>query len=155
MARVLALIILAFVLAGCVASGPKFTDAPMPANNKSVIYVYRDLSTGLGGRDVYFYVNGKNVFDLTRKGYSYFYASPGRLELSAKWPWDVQLFDPPEVKLLDIKPGETRYFRFQTRTQFSFNGTAIYWGFVEVPADIARAEIATMAFQKQNTAFEF
>ena len=155
--RALGLLVFSFILAGCAATGPKFTEAPPPANDKAVIYVYRDPSLALGARDVYFYVNGKNVFDLTRKGYSYFYASPGPLDLSAKWPFDIQMFSDPAVKHLDIKPGETRYFRFQTGTESTPLGFNILWGFFEVPVDQGHSEISTMAFQPQNpkTGFDF
>jgi hypothetical protein len=56
---------------------------------------------------------------------------------------------------VELKAGETRYFRFSVNMgpARTYNSTGtIEWQFAEVPADIARQEIAQQKFEPQAKA---
>lgn len=66
-----------FTLSGCAtyATGPLFTEAPRPAIDTSIIYIYRVDSPLVYTPIVK--INDKPFVNLAKQGYSYAYVSPG------------------------------------------------------------------------------
>lgn len=151
MLRLLVLSLL--LLTGCAAQGPLFTHAPEPTSDNALIYIYRTPAFGLGGRDAYFYIDGKNIFDLSAEGYSYVYVSPGQHELTQKWPLDVA-GGKTIAWTIDVKPGQTRYFWFSAGAGIAGITQVISiqfnWKLDEVPKETALRHLATERFQKQS-----
>ena len=144
------------LLAGCAAKGPAFTEAPS-AGAKALVYLYRPYNKAISTQDAGFDVDEKRIGFLNPGGYTFFHAAPGQYAFKQFWPFGLWTIQAPEmwqsIKLpVELKAGETRYFRFSTnmgpaRTYDSI-GT-IEWQFAEVPADAARQEIAQQKFEPQ------
>jgi hypothetical protein len=142
------------LLASCVAQGPAFTEAP-PSGSKSLIYIYRVKSFALSAETAGFDVDEKRVATLDPGGYTYFYAGPGRYELKQFWPLGLLTVTEPGLwqyirQPLAVSAGETHYFRFGTAVGGSSTyrpGIEIRWTLMEVPAEVARREIADEKFQ--------
>lgn len=157
--RAFVMLALAGLLAGCAAQGPAFTEAP-PAGAKALVYLYRPYHNAVSTQEAGFDVDEKRIGFLNPGGYTFFHAAPGHHEFKQFWPFGLWTIQAPEmwesIKLpVELKAGETRYFRLginmgPARTYNSM-GT-IEWRFAEVPADIARQEIAPQKFQPQAKA---
>lgn len=146
--------IAAVTLTGC-ATGPAFVEAPPPSNGKALIYIYRDVSLAAAARDAAFYLNGEKVFDLQTGGYSYVYVTPGNYAITQKWPYwpfDMgRICDAIGISLY-VKPGDTRYVRFDTGVGDAscYNCVSIEWRIDEVSASTGSAEIAKEKFSKPD-----
>ena len=71
------LIALVAFLVGCstIATGPLFSEAPMPSGNLGVLYLYRRPAIAL--TDPIFKIDGKPFVKMGGLGYSYAYLTPG------------------------------------------------------------------------------
>jgi len=150
------------VLAGCTAQGPAFTDAP-PPGTKALVYLYRPYNKWMSPQDAGFDANGKRVGFLDAGGYTFFHAAPGHYDIKQFWPvgvWSLQvptMFNKDLELPIDLKAGETRYFRLAIDGGFDgayYGGLRmqVHWVFAEVPANVARYEIAQQKFEPQNKA---
>jgi hypothetical protein len=153
------------VLAGCAAKGPAFTDAP-PPGSKALVYIYRPYNLWMSTQDAGFDANGKRVGFLDAGGYTFFHAAPGHYELKQFWPVGIWTLQVPQMwkdlhLATDLSAGETRYFRLQVGPVPESHCpdhpgfielACIEWQWAEVPAQIARAEIAQQNFEPQNKA---
>jgi hypothetical protein len=149
MTRIVA-VILVLALAACAASGPLFVEAPPPHAGEARVYVYRVSSLAIGGRDARFFVDGRRVFKLSSNGYSQFTVAPGKHELVQEWPFEVALGKTVRVPF-EVQAGETKFFRFDVAA--AIGGAAHFdlrWTLVEVPPDVARAEIADKNYQEPD-----
>jgi hypothetical protein len=136
------IVVLVLFLSGCAASGPTFTPAEKLGPNEGLVYIHRDNGFGLGGRTAYFYINGVNIFDLDRKGYSWISLPAGHYTLRQKWPADVT---PKSLSIeLDIEAGQTRYFGFGTDL---CSDRCIQYELHEQQPSVGRATIAEKHFQ--------
>ncbi len=82
MFRLFVIALFFYVLAGCEATGPIFTEAMSPTGDKALIYIYRGRTDVFAAKDAYFYVDHLKVCELNSNGYSYFYGTPGVVEIS-------------------------------------------------------------------------
>jgi hypothetical protein len=147
------------LLAGCAAQGPAFTEAP-PPDTKALVYIYRQPGFTLSGQPAGFTLDEKPVTTLDAGGYSFFHVAPGHYELKQFWPasrgfanpllWSPGLQEDIKVPL-DVKAGETRYFRMGVYTRGGPpTSVNIGWYFNEVAGDTARSEIVQQKFQVQD-----
>lgn len=153
MQRALFAVVLSMLLAACTATGPKFTDAPT-ADGKARVYIYRvHQGWAYKGADSSFYIDGKNAIDLQTGGYSYVYLSPGRHDISQKWPAYIDPFSAMRTVSMEVQAGETHYVRFSV-TAPSLLGTTsaadANWDLREASPAEAGKEISQMVFQSQN-----
>ncbi len=142
----LAVLFFLFLLGGCAASGPIFSPANEPQDNKALVYIYRIPAFIAGGQNAYFYIDEKKMLGLSSNGYSYFYLSPGKYELSQKWPSGVAPGKIIRIPI-EIKAGETRYFRFVVGGGMGGGILQLEWAMEEVPAERGREEIKERRFQ--------
>ena len=150
MKRLLALLF-AFALSACAATGPLFVEAPLPANGDAIIYVYRMPNLGAAAQDAHIHLDGRHVFDLNIDGYSYVAVPAGKHELRQEWDYWVAWGK--AVKLpLTVNAGETRFVRFEVDMGAIGSHIDMGWKLAEVPAHIARQEIADKHFQEPEAA---
>ncbi|MES2408574.1 MAG: DUF2846 domain-containing protein [Pseudomonadota bacterium] len=149
----LILLIVAFSLAGCAATGPLFQKASPPDHGKALIYIYRPSSFMLGGRDAYFYINDKNIADVSAQGYTQIYLEPGTYNLKQKWPIDLMGFKNLELPLI-VEPNNTYYFRFYSGAGAAGGcgpqnmvGTCFEWSLQQVSWADAMPEISHCHYQ--------
>jgi hypothetical protein len=138
----------ACLLSGC-ATGPVFTEAP-PPEGKALVYIYRAPTIGASGQTTGFDVDEKRITTLDPGGYTYFYAAPGHYEIKQFWPIGLMTITTPalwqSIRLpMDLKAGETHYFRFGTAIDAM--PITVRWRFDEVPSDVARQEIGKEKLQ--------
>lgn len=145
--RFLAVLLTFLLLSGCAATGPAFTPAPHPDANakQALVYIYRSDTFAFGGRDAYFYVNGVNVADLSRNGYTWFHAPAGTHQLVQKWPIDVSR-QSLEGKVEWIA-GETYYYKLLTDSESSHPTLTLRWRLAAVSPGIAEAELRATKYQ--------
>jgi Protein of unknown function (DUF2846) len=138
----------ALLLSACAASGPDFSTAPapIPESKQSLVYIYRPDTFALGGRDAYFYVDGINISDLSRNGYTWFAAPAGKHVLTQKWPIDISITDKLDLPV-NWEPGKTYYYRFTTTATTGYPGLTIHWQFGRVTQEVALEEIQTTKLQ--------
>ncbi|MFZ6870751.1 DUF2846 domain-containing protein [Undibacterium sp. Di27W] len=167
------ILLISILLTACAATGPAYQAARAPENGKALIYVYRVKSFALGGRDAYFYVDGKNIADLSVEGYTWFQIPAGEHKFEQRWPADVpgstnpvtakiaQLFKKSsddgsvEKKTLqqgyvNWEAGQTYYYRFGT----NLAGTSpmkIEWFLQEITAEQALPELKKTKLQNSFT----
>lgn len=136
------------MLAGCAATGPAFQPASAPDSGRALIYIYRPGGFTLGGRDAYFYVNDKNVADLSAEGYTYFYLSPGTYKLTQKWPLDLIGFRNLELPLV-VTPGQTYYYKFTASGEpiCGYNRICYAWSMRKMEENTAKNEILIYRYQ--------
>ena len=145
--KLLLVIFGALVLTGCAATGSAYTQAPQPQGNQSLVYIYRVDTFALGGRDAYFYVDGTNVADLSRNGYTWFHAPPGDHVLQQKWPIDVSMFQKIEAPVT-WEAGKSYYYRFVTLGGDGRPGTiTIRWQLSQVSESQAQQEMTNTKLQ--------
>lgn len=146
-------VLFSLLLAACTATGPKFTDAPA-VDGKARVYIYRvHQGWAYKGATSSFYIDGKNAIDLQTGGYSFIYLSPGRHEISQKWPAYVDPFSATTKLSLEVQAGETRYVRFSVAAPSLLTTTSAAdasWDLREVPSAEALKELSQMVFQSQN-----
>jgi hypothetical protein len=129
------------LVAGCAAPGPTTGDA--------VVYIYRD--DGPAPRPAQIFVNDVHVFDLDRLGYSHISLPAGRYTLGQKWQGDT-ISRPMQVDI-QLKPGEQRYFSFQSGVCARDNTKlCIRYEFEEQSETAGRAAIASMKFHDHRGA---
>ncbi|MFZ6760339.1 DUF2846 domain-containing protein [Undibacterium sp. Ji50W] len=164
MKRLLAIFVV-FLLSACAATGPAYQAAPAPAAGQALVYIYRLNTVYGGGRDTYFYVDGKNIADLSVEGYTAFYVPAGEHKFEQKWPADM-----PQGKTINLwklwtkedpadsakKPGlqegavnweagKTYYYRFSAAP----NGRNQYeWILAEITAEQAYPDLKKSKLQK-------
>lgn len=145
--RLFTLAVISFTLAGCAATGPVYQPAPQPGADQALVYIYRPNNFALGGRDAYFYVDGINVADLSRDGYTWFHVPAGPHTLMQKWPVDVSTFGKLE-KSVNWQPGQTYHYQFVTDVgSGGVSGVVVKWTFSEVSAETARQEMVDKKLQ--------
>jgi hypothetical protein len=135
------------LLSGCAAIGPDYSPAPPPAADQALVYIYRIDNMALGGRDAYFYVDGVNVADLSRNGYTWFHVKAGTHGLKQAWPFDMSRRMQPLIGAFDWKPGRTYFYRFEADGDFYLFVNHFRWTLLEVPAQQAQLEIADKKLQ--------
>jgi hypothetical protein len=134
-------------MAGCAAMGTDYAQAPQPQANQALVYIYRVDTYALGGRDAYFYVDGTNVADLSRNGYTWFHAPSGKHVLQQKWPIDVSMFKKLEIPA-NWEPGKAYYYKFVAFGGDSLPGTiTIRWRLSEVSESQAQQELKDTKLQ--------
>ena len=134
------------VLSGCAATGQSYTEAPKPKETEALVYIYRVDSFALGGRDAYFYVDGTNVADLTRNGYTWFHAPAGTHKLAQKWPIDVTFNSKMELPVT-WEPGQTHYYRFIASMGAPGSMNLFEWELAQVVEEKAIAEMKNTKLQ--------
>jgi hypothetical protein len=150
------------LLAGCTAQGPAFTEAP-PPGTKALVYLYRPYNKWMSTQDAGFDANGKRVGFLDPGGYTFFHAAPGHYDIKQFWPVGVWSLQAPTLLSkdldlpVDLKAGETRYFRLSIDGNIGVGGyntfnMQVHWVLTEVPGVIARREITEQKFEPQNKA---
>ena len=143
----LLLSILVLLLSGCAAIGSPYTPAPSPPENQSLVYIYRHNNFALGARDAYFYIDEINIADLSRNGYTWFYAPAGKHVLEQKWPIDVSMFSKLETSV-NWEPGKTYYYQFFTTTGDALPGhITLQWQLSEVAKIQAEREMMETKLQ--------
>ncbi|MFZ6642757.1 DUF2846 domain-containing protein [Undibacterium sp. TC4M20W] len=155
--RILTLIF-SILLTACAASGPIYQAAPPPAENHARVYIYRVNTFAAGGRDAYFYVDKKNIADLSVEGYTWFHVPAGEHTFRQKWPADIgtssvainlwrwsRQGDSDAVNAKNLQEGyvnweagKTYYYRFHTNT---YGLLGMQWILQEVTAEQALPEI--------------
>lgn len=149
----LVLMSLIFQLVACSAMGPIYTNAGPPKVGYGLVYIYRSDNLWMGGRDSYFYVNNENIVDLSNNGYTFFYLPEGEYTIVQKWPIDVP--DDGFAEKLQIKSGDTVYFRLSPESNYDPNAGmlglgngAISWNFTHVSASTGNVEMESTRYQK-------
>ena len=122
--KLLALLGLAFVLAGCAypKKSTPFRDSMAP-KEKAVVYLYR-MQTPIHSANFdvpRFFINGEFVGRMSIGGYYRVEVEPGDIKISYRdslfgipFPWDAQ-----KKVLFNIAPGEKKYVQF---------GVSAFWG---------------------------
>jgi hypothetical protein len=134
-----ALFLLALFLAACVAYGPAFVPAAPPADDRALVYMYREDSQVGNVVGVTISVDGDETATLYRRGYTRFYAKPGKRAISVKLG-----FNAPHVYQVDLKGGDTRYFRLGTSQP---RGGAVL-EFTPVISGVGEREVVFYRFQE-------
>ena len=101
-------ILVALSLAACVASGPAFVPAAPPADDRTLVYMYREDSQTGNVNGMTISVDGNETATLYRLGYTRFYVKPGTRTISVKFGFG---FGAPQTYQIYLKGGDTRYFR--------------------------------------------
>lgn len=99
-----------FLLGGCAATGPQFTEHKPPKQEESRIYFYRPYSMVAQGGGPAITIDEKKVVTLLNKGYTVAYVPPGQHRIGAKgniWNW---AFKDLEISITTA-PGSTHYVR--------------------------------------------
>ena len=143
------------LLAGCMAKGPVFTEAPPPGDRRALIYIYRTPSHVLSAHAAGFDANGKRIATLNSGGYTFFYAPPGHYEIKQYWPTNLfTVMDPTfwdSLRIpLEVAAGETRYVRMDSGLggQVTYSGgMTMHWELAEVSEATGRQQIAQEKFQ--------
>lgn len=82
---------LIFMTSGCTTLGEKFTPAPVPPNDKSLVYLFRS-NVGYGNFWITnFLVDGKEIVSLYDKGYTWIHLSEGKHSIEANTPTQSEL----------------------------------------------------------------
>jgi hypothetical protein len=147
LSRALVSLFATVILAGCASHGPLFQPAT-PETEKALVYIYRPGGFMLGGRDAYFYVNDKNVVDLSSEGYTYVYLDSGTYTLKQKWPFDLIGFKDLELPL-NVSANKAYYFRFFSggSAKCPSGKMCFEWTLQQVPESAALAEISQCRYQ--------
>jgi hypothetical protein len=146
MKRILLLGIISVLLVGCAATGPAFAPAQISEPDAATVYVYRRSNFALRARAAYFYINDVNIFDLNAEGYSWVALPAGGYTL--RQAWAVDMFAKPIVVKFEVRPGQTKYFSFQTGTcAGGYREICLEWELREQSLDVGRREIQQMKFQ--------
>jgi hypothetical protein len=135
----------AFVAAGCSATGPVFRSAPTPSSTQSLLHVYRPNAWALSGRTARIEVNGVHLVDLNNKGYVSVYLTPGRHRITQSWtywPGDDKAMQETIGIVLDAKPGEEHVVEMASRTESTHNQILFEWILREVPMQSAQSALA-------------
>lgn len=159
----LLVLIFTLLLSACAATGPGYQAAPLPGNDQARVYIYRVNTFVAGGRDAYFYVDKKNVADLSVAGYTWFHVPAGEHRFQQKWPVDVggspainlwKLWKNDESEEVNKKTlqegyvyweaGKTYYYRFHTAL---YGLMGMQWILQEVTAEQALPEIKKTRLQ--------
>jgi hypothetical protein len=145
----------ACLLAGCVAKGPAFSEAPAPGD-RALVYIYRMPNYALSANAAGFDANEKRIAVLDPGGYTYFYAPPGIYDLKQFWPASLLTITNPGLwssirTSLNVRSGETHYLRMSAGMGGGTGGgLSMHWEITEVPPEIASREIALEKFQPQD-----
>ena len=86
------LIVAVLIIAGCSATGAKFSGLVLPKESKSVLYIYRPDTFVNGGLAPYLFINDKKKEKLKNGGYQVFSLFPGVYKLTLdgntfEWPY--------------------------------------------------------------------
>lgn len=139
--------IISVLLAGCAAKGPAFVPVQISDPDTATVYIYRRNNSVLRARAAYFYVNDVNVFDLRAAGYSWIALPAGKYTLRQAWGADM-LLAKPIVAHLEVRPGQTRYYSFQTGLcEGGYAHVCLEWEIREETSDVGSREIQKMKFQ--------
>lgn len=166
------LLLIAILLTACAATGPAYQAAKAPDNGKALIYIYRVKSFALGGRDAYFYVDGKNIADLSVEGYTWFHIPAGEHKFEQRWPVDIPgNTNPVTAKIIQLftksddgstekrtlqqgyvnwEAGKTYYYRFGTNL-VSTSPMKMEWTLQEITAEQALPELKKTKLQSSFT----
>jgi len=135
------------LLSGCmIATGPNFTQAAPPQNDKALVYFYWPKAFAMAARTSEIFVDGKEVAELNAGGYDYVYVEPGHHVFTQKWPFNPLLgtFVSSAIGFnADLTPEETRYVRFSTGTGAGgYNSIELVWQLEQVSPMTGANEIA-------------
>jgi hypothetical protein len=146
--RTWAILLVTLVLASCAASGPLFQSASPPDSGKALVYIYRPGGFALGARDAYFYVNDKNVADLSSEGYTHFSLDPGTYNIKQKWPMDLIGFKDLDLPLV-VSANRTYFYRFFSGIADScpYDKICFKWSLQQVTESAAKTEISKCRYQ--------
>lgn len=99
-------ILLALAIAACAATGQAFVPAAPPADDRTLVYVYREDTQAGNAGGITIFVDEDEVVTLNRKGYTRFYLVQGERVIRVK-----EEYSDPRVYYLQFDGGDTRYFR--------------------------------------------
>jgi hypothetical protein len=142
------------ILTGCAASGPVFTDASAPKveASESLIYIYRENTFVLGGREAHFYLDGQEIASLSCDGFTWFKAPAGHHTLSQNWALDILFGKKTNIKPTWV-PGRTYFYKFTTESGVVSGSQKLIWRFMAVSPEVGIREISTTKYQPaKNTA---
>lgn len=141
----------ALVLAGCSATGPRFTPTDAPKGS-ALLYVYRPDSLTLGARTAAIEVNGRRAVGLKNNGYALIKLTPGKYEITQSWDsWlgdNTKLQQPISVSLA-IGADSVTYLRLGTASSTSPGSNAsgfsmtINWELRQMAVKQAVAELSS------------
>lgn len=140
-------LIASLVLSGCATPGPAFTPAPVPASdaNQALVYLYRPDAFILGGRDAHFYVDDKQVVDLSRNKHAWIHVPAGHHQFKQKWTWDIST---KELVLdADWQAGKSYYYRFSV-SGGGYPVITFNWQWQQVPPEVGAREILSTTLQE-------
>jgi hypothetical protein len=99
-------ILLALAIAACAAPGPAFVPAAPPADDRTLVYVYREDTQAGNAAGITIFVDEDEIVTLNRKGYTRFYLVQGERVIRVK-----EESSDPRIYYLQFDGGDTRYFR--------------------------------------------
>lgn len=124
MKRLISIVALPVILAGCAVSGTaaKFGDAPTPvaSADQAVLYIFRKYAEPTAW-SADFQIDDRSVASLAQQGFTWIYVSPGKHRLTQKWPF---LAGMPALNF-------EREFEANKIYVFEIKGNVTYWGVSE------------------------
>jgi hypothetical protein len=145
----------AFLLSGCMAKGPVFTEAA-PPRDRALIYIYRTPNYAMSADAAGFSINGSRIGTIAAGGYTYVYAAPGHYDIKQFWSYGVLTMMTPKMwddlsMALDVKAGETHYIRMGTDMDGgAYTGATYHWRIAEVSPAQAQTEVEREKFEPQD-----
>jgi hypothetical protein len=131
-------------LFGCAATGPAFTPSAAPANDQTLIYIYRENSIVAMASGVSIAVDGKLAVTLRPNGYTRFYVKSGYRALTVSW--DIAMFK-DQHRASNFEAGKTVYMKVSTQTgSTGGNGMMLEYVMNEIPPENAQKEITAYKF---------
>src|SRR5450830_882643 len=111
MIRYLGLILTAWLLAGCVATGPLYTDTAAIPPGQALVYIYRPHIRALSAVTASFSIDDQPVAKIRDSGYTPVFVTPG--SHLVRHNWDVGILhesglkDKPLQLAIDVVAGQT------------------------------------------------
>ncbi|WP_222616381.1 DUF2846 domain-containing protein [Undibacterium umbellatum] len=169
MMKRITILLIAILLTACAAKGPAYQAAKAPENGNALVYIYRINTAAFGARDAYFYVDNKNIADLSVEGYTWFHVPAGEHKFEQKWPVDTLAGNPVRAKLQQIftrkaneenanrmtlsegyvnwEAGKTYYYRLATALPSVYPTLTMQWLLQEVTPEQALPELKKSKLQ--------
>lgn len=110
MKRIVMLVLLGFMLSGCVAIGPSFKREDSASLDKSVLYVYRPMGLSGIGESYKIWVDGQSIGAIEAGGYYRYEVHPGFHNIG----WGAAISSIKHIsgkKEFEALSGESTYYR--------------------------------------------
>lgn len=139
--------LLFFFLAGCAASGPKFSEPEAFVEEKAIVYMYRPYVLFRGGETPTIFVDDIATSQLSNGGYIFFHTAPGTHKVRIGKKTAFTLWSGGDLDgVIDVVSNKRYYLRLDINFEgvLPFGSMVTYFGstrLVEIPETIAIEEL--------------